>query len=61
MTPEQNNLVKKALQNVELTELLALRLAVDDCFDNIRLDLYDLLKSLHKTKHALEDLPQTSQ
>lgn len=61
MTQEQNNSVKQAVQYVEFVELLALRLAVDDCFDNIRLDLYDLLKSLHKTKHALEELPQTSQ
>lgn len=61
MTQEQNNLVKQAVQYVEFVELLALRLATEEGFDKIRPDLYDLLKSLHKTKHVLEDLPQTSQ
>ena len=61
MTPEQNNLVKQAVQYVEFVEILALRLAADEDFDKIRPDLYDLLKSLHKTKHILEELPQTSQ
>lgn len=61
LTKEQNNLIEQAMQSVELIEIIVLRLAAEEYFDNIRPDLYDLLKSLHKTKHVLEDLPQTSQ
>ena len=47
-------------ETVESTESVYIE-AADEDFDKIRPDLYDLLKSLHKTRHALEDLPQTSQ
>lgn len=61
MTQRQNDLVKQALRGAELLELRALMLAADEDFDKIRPILYNLLKPLHETRHALEDLPQTSQ